>query len=145
MNRVPVDYDYLLYFCTQEMQVFQAATAYLSVPVEVFNSLQHLIDIINSNVTHTSGQPQPSSDVDISFSGYAGRPRLEISSDALQSLLDTSLPVGHLAALQGISRRTFYRQMKDYNMSVRKRYTNITDEDLDERVRIIKTHMPNAG
>lgn len=39
----------------------------------------------------------------------------------------------------------FYRRMKEHNMSVRECYSDMSDEELDQKVRAIKARMPHAG
>ena len=38
-----------------------------------------------------------------------------------------------------------YRRMKEHNMSVRECYSDMSDEELDQKVRAIKARMPHAG
>ena len=74
-----------------------------------------------------------------------GRPRLNIESQTLLNLLSTGLPLTSLSDLHGISRSTLYRPMQEHNLSVRKCYSDISDDVLDQKVRSIKARMPHAG
>lgn len=145
INRVPIDFEYLLFVCTQELQFIQAGTQYMDIPAELADGLQQLTLVLSS---HLSQNPVPPLFNDVAttcWSGNVGRPELQMSRDTLQTLLDTSLPLVHLVEMHGISRSTLYRRMKDHNMSVRACYSVISDEELDQKVRAIKARMPHAG
>ncbi len=145
INRLPIDFEYLLFVCTQELQFIQAGTQNMDIPAELVDGLQQLTLVLSS---HLSQNPVPPLFNDVAttcWSGNVGRPELQMSRDTLQTLLDTSLPLVHLAEMHGISRSTLYRRMKDHNMSVRACYSVISDEELDQKVRAIKARMPHAG
>lgn len=38
-NRVPIDFEYLLFVCTQELQFIQAGTQYMDIPAELTDGL----------------------------------------------------------------------------------------------------------
>uniref|UniRef100_A0A8C5FJ24 Integrase core domain-containing protein n=1 Tax=Gadus morhua TaxID=8049 RepID=A0A8C5FJ24_GADMO len=61
------------------------------------------------------------------------------------NLLSTGLPLTSLSDLHGISRSTLYRPMQEHNLSVRKCYSDISDDVLDQKVRSIKARMPHAA
>ena len=44
-----------------------------------------------------------------------------------------------------VSERTIKRRMAEYNMSIRRLYSTIPDDELDERVDFVLRHMPRAG
>lgn len=131
--------------CTQELQFIQAGTQYMDIPAELTDGLQQLTLVLSS---HLSQNPVPPLFNDVAttcWSGNVGWPELQMSRDTLQMLLDTSLPLVHLAEMHGISRSTLHRKMKDHNMSVRACYSVISDEELYQKVRAIKARMPHAG
>lgn len=74
-----------------------------------------------------------------------GRPRITIERQTVLDLLGTGLPLTSLCDLHEVSRSTLYRRMKDHNLSVRKCYSDVTDDVLDQKVRFIKAQMPHAG
>uniref|UniRef100_A0A3P9LY10 Integrase catalytic domain-containing protein n=1 Tax=Oryzias latipes TaxID=8090 RepID=A0A3P9LY10_ORYLA len=77
--------------------------------------------------------------------GPAGRQRMALSSDYLCSLLELNLPVTCIAKLLGMSRRTVYRRTNESDLSVKGLYSTMSDEDLDQCVREIKSRQPNSG
>ncbi|XP_016522843.1 uncharacterized protein LOC103132387 [Poecilia formosa] len=81
----------------------------------------------------------------VEYNGNVGRPKVNIETETLTHLLSSGLPLTTLCRLTDISRSTFYRRMKEHNLSVRKLYSSISDAALDQKVRSIKTRMPNAG
>ncbi|CAL8387481.1 unnamed protein product [Boreogadus saida] len=68
-----------------------------------------------------------------------------IQKDQLQHLLDSQFSVPCIAQLLGVSPITIFRRMAEYGLSVRGFYSTMTDAELDNMVRAIKTQMPNAG
>ncbi|XP_063736042.1 uncharacterized protein LOC134862182 isoform X1 [Eleginops maclovinus] len=70
---------------------------------------------------------------------------MTISSDYLSKLLELNLSVPCIAKLLGVSRRTVYRRMAESDLSVKALYSPMTDEELDECVREIKSRQPNSG
>lgn len=92
INRLPIDFEYLLFLCNQELQFFQAGRQYIDIPAELVDGLQQLTLVISS---YLSQNPVPQLFNDVAtpcWSGNVGRPELQISRDTLQTLLDTSLP-----------------------------------------------------
>lgn len=45
----------------------------------------------------------------------------------------------------GVSTRTVFRRMAECNLSIRARYSTLTDEELDDCVKDVKQHMPQCG
>lgn len=77
--------------------------------------------------------------------GPAGRQRMAISPDYLCNLLELNLSAPCIAKLMGISRSTVYRRMAEYNLSIKALYSTMTDEELDQCVREIKSRQPYSG
>ena len=77
--------------------------------------------------------------------GLKGRPRLEISNDQLQYLLELGFSCPQIANVLGVSLSTIRRRMTDYNLSVSAQYSQITDLELDAIVKDIKVSFPNCG
>jgi len=74
-----------------------------------------------------------------------GRPRLGISADQLQYLLELGFTCPQIASVLGVSLSTIRRRMGDYNLSVSGQYADITDRELDDIVMDIKSAFPNCG
>uniref|UniRef100_A0A3B3W1T3 Integrase core domain-containing protein n=1 Tax=Poecilia latipinna TaxID=48699 RepID=A0A3B3W1T3_9TELE len=130
LNRQPIDFNYLDVVCSQELQFLIAGAAYIHLEETVLEHFQNLSAVVRSYVE---------------YNGNVGRPKVNIETETLTHLLSSGLPLTSLCRLTDISRSTFYRRMKEHNLSVRKLYSSISDAALDQKVRSIKTRMPNAG
>ncbi|KAF3842704.1 hypothetical protein F7725_001553 [Dissostichus mawsoni] len=74
-----------------------------------------------------------------------GQPRMVISPEYIHSLLELNLSIPCIAALLGVSRRTVHRRMAESDFSVREMYSTLTDVELDQCVRDIKSRQPHSG
>lgn len=145
LNRHPIDYEYLHFVCAQELQFVRAGASYMDIPESVLSSLQQLSDIVSNYLSQRVIPPLFNDIAVTELRGNVGRPQITIERQTLLDMLSTGLPLTSLSDLHGISRSTLYRRMKDNNLSVRKCYSDITDDELDQKVRSIKARMPHAG
>ncbi|XP_034529274.1 uncharacterized protein LOC117804922 isoform X1 [Notolabrus celidotus] len=145
LNRQPIDFEYLQFVCAQELQFVRAGASYLNIPESVLAGIQQLSEIVGSYLSQRVIPPLFNDIAVTELRGCVGRPQITIESQTLLNLLSTGLPLTSLSDLHGISRSTLYRRMKHHNLSVRKCYSDITDDVLDQKVRSIKAHMPHAG
>ncbi|MEQ2289390.1 hypothetical protein AMECASPLE_032459 [Ameca splendens] len=84
-------------------------------------------------------------DYETEFSPGSSRPRISLDKETLERLLDTHQPVACIAKCLGVSRRTVYRRMQEFNLSVRGSYSTMTDQELDQVISSIKHQKPNVG
>lgn len=77
--------------------------------------------------------------------GPSGRQRMTISPEYLSKLLELNLSVPCIAKLLGMSTQTVYRRMSESDFSVKALYSTMTDDELDQCVREIKSRQPNSG
>lgn len=131
------DLDYLKYMVTQERTFLSAAGQIL--PNGISEALEHLYHLLMRQ-THSS--PSPSVTWQITPSG---RLILEVSEEHIRSLLDLGLSATCIAEVTAVSRRTIFRRMSDFNLSVRNQYSTMTDDELDGKVRAIKSRLPHTG
>jgi hypothetical protein len=127
------------------LQFVRAGVNYIDIPTEMVDGLQQFIEDVSAYLTHSVVASLFNEVVISTYSGNVGWPKLEITCDTLQSLLDTAFPLANSADMHGISRSTIYRRMKEHNMSVRECYSDMSDEELDQKVRDIKARMPHVG
>uniref|UniRef100_A0A3B1KIQ8 Integrase core domain-containing protein n=1 Tax=Astyanax mexicanus TaxID=7994 RepID=A0A3B1KIQ8_ASTMX len=80
-----------------------------------------------------------------SVPGLRGHPKLEIKREQIVEMLQTNLPVSQIARIVGVSTSTFFRRMKEFDLSISESYSPISDEELDTIVTNIKNGMPAAG
>lgn len=145
INTEPIDFQYLSFVCSQELQFVRAGAAYIDLPVVVVEGLQQLSEVVSSYLSQTVVTPQFDNVATVEWNGNVGRPRLNIEGETLHDLLTTNLPLTTLARFSGISRSTMYRRMQEHNLSVRSCYSDMSDDLLDQKVRSIKARMPHAG
>ena len=74
-----------------------------------------------------------------------GRPRFVIQEELLEQLLEMNFNCNVIAKLLGVSLRTVRRRMEEYGLSVRSRYSTISDENLDQLVMHLKHYYPSSG
>ena len=73
-----------------------------------------------------------------------GRPRLDISKESILSLRRLNYSWTKVARLLGISRKTLYRRLKEYNIDT-STFTDLSESELDELLSSIKVEHPNYG
>ena len=74
-----------------------------------------------------------------------GRPRFNIEKDQLSSLIEAGFTVAQVPELIGVSKRTIFRRMSEFDLSVRATYTDLTDMELDEIVKQVHVEFPTCG
>ncbi len=79
------------------------------------------------------------------FVGQRGRPSVVISRHQLETLLGLNFTVPQMAELLGVSVSTLTRRLRNYGLSVRQMYSDITDTQLNELVSRINHQFPSAG
>ncbi|KAI7810722.1 Pol polyprotein [Triplophysa rosa] len=67
--------------------------------------------------------------------GLPGRPQYSITQEQLRFLLEYNFSTKQMAEILGVSKRTVKRRLRKFNISLRDRYTNLSDSDLDNLVR----------
>lgn len=77
--------------------------------------------------------------------GERGRPKLVVSKDYLQDLIEMDLSVRCISKLLGVSVKTVRRRMQQWGLSIRESYSQMTDDELDNLVSAIKADSPNLG
>ncbi len=73
-----------------------------------------------------------------------GRPKKEIDRHALLQLLNLNLPIKDVAEQFGVSRPVVYKAIKDFGINY-KRFSELSDSEIQQEVQIIKQDHPNAG
>ena len=74
--------------------------------------------------------------------GTCGRPRLDVSKEAILSLRQLNYSWTKVARMLGISRHTLYRRLNEYDLDT-ETFTNISMPELTELVKQVKAEHPN--
>ena len=74
-----------------------------------------------------------------------GRPKATIDIEEVEYLRSLNFSNTNIAEMIGVSRSTLYRRMESEGIDIRKKYTTISDSDLDCVVKAIKQIHPNDG
>ncbi|XP_059370898.1 uncharacterized protein LOC132108244 isoform X2 [Carassius carassius] len=133
--------DYLEFICSQELVFLSAVSNLVTIPPDIFEGITELLRLVRLNLS--DGETRTSTIMQ--ESGSMGRPRLLISPDYITNLLDMNFSVPTIACMIGVSTRTVFRRMAECNLSIRARYSTLTDEELDDCVTDVKQHMPQCG
>ena len=75
----------------------------------------------------------------------AGRPSLIIGKEQIEYLLDCSFTVNQISEILHVSKRTIERRMSAYNLTGVNRFTEISDQQLDNNVYYVKQIVPDCG
>ena len=103
---------------------------------------QHLLSSMLSEVEQQQQQQSQRNIVAAEGSEYC---RSEISAEQLEYLFGYDLTFRDVAEALGVSESTVKRRAREHGISVRDRRSNMTDHELDEVLRQIKTEFSNAG
>ncbi|KAI9549071.1 hypothetical protein NQZ68_003606 [Dissostichus eleginoides] len=139
-QRQPLDLDYLEFICMSEMTLIRSLSAHINFPQEV---LEGLLQLVTRITTEVDGR-RTTVVVDRTV-GERGRPKLVVSKDHLQNLIEMDLSVPCISKLLGISCKTVRRRMQQWGLSIRESYSKMTDDELDSLVSAIKEDSPNLG
>lgn len=77
--------------------------------------------------------------------GRFGRPKLDISQEQLEKLLEMQFDCPKIAKLLGVSLSTIRRRMTEYGLSVKSCYSTLSDQELDQLVLQLKYDYPSSG
>lgn len=143
LERAPLDTDFLEFTCRQELYLWDALNRHADAQPEIRLALQSLLSAVIEHNEHFQEVVRCSTVNTVP--GEMGRPRYDIEEERLKELLFLNLSVDCISKLLGVSTRTIQRRMADFGLSVRQRYSQISDEQLDQAILQIKTEMPTAG
>ena len=77
--------------------------------------------------------------------GLVGRPCFQIPRQQLSYLIENGFSVPQIADMIGVSVRTVRRRMDGYDLSIRARYSALSDSELDAIVTEIQSQFPMCG
>ena len=109
------------------------------------NELLELLEAAANTLSTRSEIGSSCRDVSHVFTGNRGRPRYEIPKNHLESLLDLGFSVPLISTLLNVSTRTIERRMTGFGLSIRDRFSSISDANLDLQISQILREFPNIG
>ncbi|XP_047237957.1 uncharacterized protein LOC124878172 [Girardinichthys multiradiatus] len=136
----PLNTDFLEFACRQELYLWEALSRHVEVPAEIIQALQGFMGAVIEYNEYFQEVAISSTVV-----GEMGRRRFNIGEEILKERLDINLSVDCISKLLNVSSRTIQRRMNEFRLSVKQRYSQISDDELDEAIQQIKTEMPTAG
>ena len=142
VQQAPLDPDYLEFVCAQEMFFLDIVAQHVPVSQEVIDTLSELSGALQNQRQCQHPPPLP---IEYENTQGKGRPKISISREYLQHLVEFGLPMATIPRFLGVSRATLYRRMAEDNISVRGLYSACTDPELDALVSEIKTRVPHSG
>ncbi len=109
-------------------------------------NLSKAYDLMNGLVDRLTSVP-PSNYLGgpVMVTGRTGRPSFHIPFEQLQCLIEFRFSVPQIAQLLGISVRTVRRRMSEAGLSIQGTYSQLTDDQLDEIIYVIRQQFPNCG
>ena len=115
---------------------------------QVYEEGQADLDIIASLLTEAD-RNFPCQYVDLnagaSYSGGPGRPRMEISREQLEYLVENDISIPDIAQVLGVSVSTVKKRLREFGISSTESKTPISDTELDAAVQGIQQMFPNPG
>ncbi|CAB4003199.1 uncharacterized protein LOC110052565 [Paramuricea clavata] len=118
----------------------------LGLPEEVINAFS----LVYQQLDRMSERMVESRDVDVQYHPYVicsgrGRPRISISQEQLSFLVDQGFTVKEMSSILGVGQRTVERRLAAFDLSIKAKYSNINDEDLDELVNAAQNENSSIG
>lgn len=144
---VDVDYatyrlDWLMSLCTRFGDHFEKEETF----VEHLLQAQELLSAINRCDSQNTCSFVPEHETDACNSTRtSGRPRLKIPKEQIELFVDYGFKATDIANMLCVSVKTVHRRLHEYNLSIRKSYASLSDEELDNIVIEISSQFKNCG
>ena len=139
--------DFIESIRTRFQSLFRTAmniNATVTLPESVFEQIAQSIALLDSQPEIEDGS-STSYHCEVKSTGERGRSRFVITRDQLEYLLANDFSISKIALLLGVSPSTIRRRMAQFGISVADTYTVVSDEQLTEEIRDVKTNHPNSG
>jgi hypothetical protein len=96
---------------------------------------QYLVSSACDTINGTHSQPEKY------FTGNRGRPSYNITREQIEYFIDYGFKAGEIATLLGVSVATVRRRLQDFELSTSVCFTPLSDEQLDEVVKVRSYRM----
>uniref|UniRef100_A0A7M5XKU5 Integrase catalytic domain-containing protein n=2 Tax=Clytia hemisphaerica TaxID=252671 RepID=A0A7M5XKU5_9CNID len=145
-NSIEEEVNNLDYFANQLVELIvcvdQGSTIYEINPI-IGECLTSAWTMLHNTI---SQQNADCSTPDVEHTGRVGRPKIMISREQLLFLLTYDFTYADIARIFCVNAQTIRRRMREFNIDEDfKRYTDISDENLDSIVREITLSFPSTG
>ncbi|XP_039478169.1 uncharacterized protein LOC120443474 [Oreochromis aureus] len=142
LNQQPLNLDYLEFLTRHELVLFESFSQQIGGLSEITEALQNVHHLVQCEINISS---VAIIELETEVGLGPGHPKIVLEREKLKNLLDTQLSVSCIAKCLGVSRRTIFRRMQEFDLSVRGTYSTMNDQELDNIISAIKNQMPNAG
>lgn len=139
--RHPLDLYFLNFVCSHELTFIQSLTNQVRIPQDVIMALSNLREVVAARVEERAATPIGTEFVE----GIKGHWKYQVSKEILQNLVGSDPTIPCISVLMGISTSTVKRALHENDIGVRRTYSIISNEQLDDLVRSIKRSSPNIG
>uniref|UniRef100_A0A8C6NSC1 Integrase core domain-containing protein n=1 Tax=Nothobranchius furzeri TaxID=105023 RepID=A0A8C6NSC1_NOTFU len=139
-SRHPLDLHFLHFVCNHELTFIQSLTNQISIPRDVIMALSNLSELVAAILEEGTVRPIGTEVVE----GITGQQKCMVNKECLQNLdLDLSIP--SISAVMDILKSTVKRALRENDISIKRSYSSISDDQLDDIVGSIKITAPNIG
>ena len=139
--------DFVESIRTRLQSLFKTAmniSATVTLPESVFEQIAQSVPLLDSQHEIEDGSCT-SYHCEVESTGERGRSRFVITRDQLEYLLANDFSVSKIALLLGVSPSKIRRRMAQFRISVADTYTVVSDKQLTEETRDVKSNHPNSG
>ena len=137
--------EYALFRVDVLYQAVQRFNVLLSNGDAILDRLNNVRQILEAAIDVDEASDQEGYLTDCQISLHKGRPRFKISKEQLDFFVESGFTVPNIAGLLNVSCSTVERRMREFSISVRNKYSSVSDEELDNIILDIKRNFPNTG
>ena len=137
--------EYALFRVDVLYQAVQRFNVLLSDGDAILDRLNNVRQILEAAIDVDEASDQEGYLTDCQISLHKGRPRFKISKEQLDFFVESGFTVPNIAGLLNVSCSTVERRMREFSISVRNKYSSVSDEELDNIILDIKRGFPNTG
>jgi hypothetical protein len=139
--RDPGNLDYLIYQVSKLLRILVAVSYCSTQVLDAIGQGLTLLEEIESSSSLIVGGYVPQ----LASENRRGRPRLNITKEQIEYLLNLGFSCPKIADVIGVSLSTVRRRMTEHGLSVKALYSSISDQELDYIAGQIKHDFPNCG
>ena len=108
----------------------------------ILNNVKKADSILESMIEKKSAESYKSPNLKKIFKG---RPAFLITDAQLQMYIENGFTVPQIATMLSISKSTIRRRLRKFGISINQSYSNLTDDQLDLKIKDLISKFPNCG